>query len=128
MNRIILNFWCRIPDFAKWFVFKDIWMGTQLLFVDIMCALGLLFKQLHGHKVTKRERKKLKSTLNDIATLIPVTILMLLPVSTYLPYLFLIITNCLRLIIDWMKKLVTHKRPFLGQITLPNSFLVVTLK
>ncbi|KAG6736363.1 hypothetical protein POTOM_060890 [Populus tomentosa] len=60
---------------------SDLWMGTQLLVVDISCALKLLLKQFHGLKVTIRERKKLKRTLNDIITLIPVTILMLLPVS-----------------------------------------------
>ncbi|KAA8541765.1 hypothetical protein F0562_022917 [Nyssa sinensis] len=59
----------------------DIWMGTQLLFIDILDALGLLMKQLRGRKVTKRERKKIERTVADIATLIPVTILMLLPVS-----------------------------------------------
>ncbi|KAK8678761.1 hypothetical protein V6N13_144246 [Hibiscus sabdariffa] len=59
----------------------DVWLGTQLLFVDITASLELLAKQLRGQKVTAREKKKLKRTLNDIATLIPVTILMLLPVS-----------------------------------------------
>ncbi|KAK3219882.1 hypothetical protein Dsin_013852 [Dipteronia sinensis] len=36
---------------------------------------------LHGYnyKITTRERKKLKRTLNDIATLVPITVLMLLP-------------------------------------------------
>ncbi|KAJ6394646.1 hypothetical protein OIU77_023788 [Salix suchowensis] len=50
---------------------SDLWMGTQLLVVDISFALNLLLKQLQGHKVTVRERKKLKRTLNDIITLIP---------------------------------------------------------
>ena len=58
-------------------------MGTQLLFSDIRVAVKLLLNQLHGYKVAERERKKLKRTLNDIASLIPITILMLLPVSTY---------------------------------------------
>lgn len=58
-------------------------MGTELLFIDIMTAVELVLKQLRGHQVTKRERNKLKRTLNDIASLIPVTILMLIPVSTY---------------------------------------------
>ena len=61
---------------------KDIWMGTQLLFVDIMIAMELVFKQLRGYNVTRRERYKLKRTLNDVGSLIPVTILMLLPVSS----------------------------------------------
>lgn len=59
----------------------DIWMGTHLLFIDVMDSLGLLMKQLRGYKVTKRERRKIKRTLADIANLIPVTILMLIPVS-----------------------------------------------
>lgn len=61
---------------------KDIWMGTQLLSVDIMIAMELLFKQSRGYKVTRRERYKLKRLLNDVGSLIPVTILMLLPVSS----------------------------------------------
>ncbi|KAL3735891.1 hypothetical protein ACJRO7_024935 [Eucalyptus globulus] len=59
----------------------NIWMGTQLLWIDIVLLLKLLLKQMRGHNITQRERKKLKRTLHDIATLIPVTILMLLPVS-----------------------------------------------
>lgn len=59
----------------------DVWMGTQLLFIDIMTSLELLLRQLKGHMITMRERRKIKRTINDIATLIPITILMLLPVS-----------------------------------------------
>lgn len=59
-------------------------MGTQLLFVDIMDALELLSKQLRGQRVSRRERRKLQRILTDIATLIPITILMLLPVRPFL--------------------------------------------
>lgn len=59
-------------------------MGTELLFIDVMTAMKLLLKQFRGHKVTRRERNMLKRTLNDIASLIPVTILMLVPVSALL--------------------------------------------
>lgn len=59
----------------------EIWMGTELLFTDISDALELLIKQLKGRRLTKRERKKMKRTLGDIATLVPITILMLIPVS-----------------------------------------------
>lgn len=55
-------------------------MGTQLLCIDVLVALKLFMKQLRGQKVTKRERKKIERALADIATLVPVTILMLLPV------------------------------------------------
>lgn len=55
-------------------------MGTELLFTDVSDALELLIKQLKGRQLTKRERKKMKRTLGDIATLVPITILMLIPV------------------------------------------------
>lgn len=58
-------------------------MGTQLLFTDIRVVAELLVNQLRGYQVTERERKKLKRTLNDISSLIPETIIMLLPVSTF---------------------------------------------
>ncbi|XP_071715100.1 uncharacterized protein [Rutidosis leptorrhynchoides] len=62
-------------------VSNNISMGTRLLFIDIRDAFGLLVKQFRGNNITSRERRKLKRTLNDIATLIPITILMLIPVS-----------------------------------------------
>ncbi|KAK8581207.1 hypothetical protein V6N12_071442 [Hibiscus sabdariffa] len=73
---------CQTDEFGHFCMLKkDVWLGTQLLFVDITASLELLAKQLRGQKVTAREKKKLKRTLNDIATLIPVTILMLLPIQ-----------------------------------------------
>ncbi|KAI7983124.1 Mitochondrial proton/calcium exchanger protein [Camellia lanceoleosa] len=61
---------------------KDMWMGSHLLFIDILDTMGLLMKKLRGNKVTKRERRKIERTLADIASLIPITILMLLPCWT----------------------------------------------
>lgn len=69
-------------NLSNWIALKDVWMGTQLLCVDVVIALELLSKQLRGYKMEKRERFKLKRTLSDIGSLIPITILMLLPVST----------------------------------------------
>ncbi|GMQ08568.1 hypothetical protein CsSME_00052239 [Camellia sinensis var. sinensis] len=48
---------------------------------NILDTMGLLMKKLRGNKVTKRERRKIERTLADIASLIPIIILMLLPVS-----------------------------------------------
>ncbi|XP_057790637.1 uncharacterized protein LOC131007750 isoform X2 [Salvia miltiorrhiza] len=59
----------------------DVWMGTQLLFVDISYTMRLVQKKLRGQRVTKRERRKIQRTTSDMFTLIPVAILMLLPVS-----------------------------------------------
>lgn len=57
-------------------------MGTQLLLIDILDVVGLLKKVLRGCKLTEREKQKIKRTLADFATLVPVIILMLLPVSS----------------------------------------------
>ncbi|XP_077209981.1 uncharacterized protein LOC143845495 isoform X2 [Tasmannia lanceolata] len=60
---------------------SDIWMGTRLLFIDISVALGIFQKQICGHTLTKRQSNKLRKTIVDVAYVIPVAILMLLPVS-----------------------------------------------
>ncbi|KAK4395220.1 hypothetical protein Sango_1676300 [Sesamum angolense] len=63
---------------------QDVGIGTQVLFVDISDTLRFMVKKLCGDKVTKRETRKMRRTLSDIATLIPITILMLLPIPS--PY------------------------------------------
>lgn len=57
------------------------WMGTQLLWFDVLVSINHTIKQLRGEKVTKRERKKMARTLADIAKLIPLTTLMLINIS-----------------------------------------------
>ncbi|KAK7294238.1 hypothetical protein RJT34_17125 [Clitoria ternatea] len=59
----------------------DLWMGTVLLFIDIMVALELLVRHARGCKASRSQRKRLNRTMTDIIVLIPVTILMLLPVT-----------------------------------------------
>ncbi|XP_027906879.1 uncharacterized protein LOC114166358 isoform X2 [Vigna unguiculata] len=74
-------------NFIKRYIIKlastsaDIWMGTVLLFTDISVALELLSRQMHGCKPSGSQKKRLNRTLTDIIVLIPVTILMLLPVT-----------------------------------------------
>lgn len=80
-------------------------MGTELLFTDISDALSLLIKQLKGRRLTKREGKKMKRTLGDIANLVPITILMLLPVS--INYMKQWISVCLlKASFFWLNELV----------------------
>ncbi|RZB57472.1 Protein LOW PSII ACCUMULATION 3, chloroplastic [Glycine soja] len=59
----------------------DLWMGIVLLFIDIMIALEILVRQVHGCKASGSQRKRLNRTMTDIIVLIPVTILMLIPVT-----------------------------------------------
>ncbi|XP_076894173.1 uncharacterized protein LOC143546376 [Bidens hawaiensis] len=56
-------------------------MGTRLLLIDVADFIRLLVKQLRAKKITSREKRKIKRTLNDIVTLVPITILMIIPMS-----------------------------------------------
>ncbi|KAF5758239.1 hypothetical protein HanXRQr2_Chr16g0727011 [Helianthus annuus] len=58
--------------------------GTRLLFIDVADFIGLLAKRLHGKKITSREKRKIKRTLHDIINLVPITIIMIIPVSIIL--------------------------------------------
>lgn len=60
---------------------QDIWRGSCLLGTDVGAALVLLRRNVLGQKLTNREQKILKRTLTDLASVVPIGILMLLPVS-----------------------------------------------
>ncbi|KAI3851711.1 hypothetical protein MKW92_000912 [Papaver armeniacum] len=59
----------------------DVWQGTQLLAIDTSTAMGLLQRVLTGDELTVKESKALRRTLTDLASVIPIGILMLLPVT-----------------------------------------------
>ncbi|XP_077241312.1 uncharacterized protein LOC143881873 isoform X2 [Tasmannia lanceolata] len=59
----------------------DVLQGTQLLAIDIAAALGLLRRALTGDEITEKEKKALRRTLTDLASVVPIGILMLLPVT-----------------------------------------------
>jgi len=54
-----------------------------LLGTDVGASLVLLRRRVLGQKLTSRETKILKRTLTDIASVVPIGILMLLPVSCW---------------------------------------------
>jgi len=60
---------------------QDVWQGTQLLAIDVSAAMGLLRRALVGDELTEKEKKTLKRTLTDMASVVPIGVLMLLPVS-----------------------------------------------
>lgn len=95
-------------------------MGTQLLWTDIVVSLELLLKQMQGHNITTRERNKLKRMLHDIATLVPVTILMLLPVSTNSVLCSLV---SLHEIVNWVPSSGLHTGIQEGRRQLPSFLL-----
>ncbi|XP_058207438.1 uncharacterized protein LOC131320674 isoform X1 [Rhododendron vialii] len=59
----------------------DVWQGTQLLAIDVAAALGLLRRVLIGDELTDKEKKVLQRTLTDLASVVPIGFLMLLPVT-----------------------------------------------
>ncbi|XP_027936616.1 uncharacterized protein LOC114191570 isoform X1 [Vigna unguiculata] len=59
----------------------DVWQGTQLLAIDVAAATGLLRRALVGDELTEKEKKTLKRTLTDMASVVPIGVLMLLPVT-----------------------------------------------
>jgi hypothetical protein len=56
--------------------------GTQLLAIDTGAAMGLLRRALIGDELTQKEKQALQRTLTDLASVVPIGILMLLPVSS----------------------------------------------
>ncbi|KAG5035524.1 hypothetical protein JHK87_010434 [Glycine soja] len=49
---------------------KDLWMGIVLLFIDIMVALEILVRKVHGCKASGSQRKRLNRTMTDIMVII----------------------------------------------------------
>lgn len=66
------------------------WQGTQLLAIDVGAATGLLRRVLIGDELTEKEKKVLRRTMTDVASVVPIGVLMLLPVR-FLPSIDLII-------------------------------------
>ncbi|CAI9780235.1 unnamed protein product [Fraxinus pennsylvanica] len=59
----------------------DVWQGTQLLAIDTGAAMGLLRRVLIGDELTEKEKQSLQRTLTDLASVVPIGFLMLLPVT-----------------------------------------------
>ncbi|XP_031493332.1 uncharacterized protein LOC116259598 isoform X2 [Nymphaea colorata] len=59
----------------------DVWQGTQLLAIDVAAATVLLKRVITGDEITEKEKKALQRTVTDLASVIPIGILMLLPVT-----------------------------------------------
>ncbi|KAI4370164.1 hypothetical protein MLD38_018540 [Melastoma candidum] len=60
---------------------RDVLQGTQLLAIDVVAAMGLLRRSVIGDELTEKEKMALKRTMTDLASVIPIGVLMLLPVT-----------------------------------------------
>ena len=63
------------------FTEQDVWQGTQLLAIDVAASMVLLRRVLIGDELTEKEKKAFKRTMTDLASVVPIGVLMLLPVS-----------------------------------------------
>ncbi|XP_021289058.1 uncharacterized protein LOC110420174 isoform X1 [Herrania umbratica] len=59
----------------------DVFQGTQLLAIDVAAAMELLRRVLIGDELAEKEKKALQRTLTDLASVVPIGVLMLLPVT-----------------------------------------------
>ncbi|XP_078156703.1 uncharacterized protein LOC144552595 isoform X1 [Carex rostrata] len=59
----------------------DVLQGTQLLAIDLAAAMELLRRSVTGDELTEKEKQALQRTLTDLASVIPIGILMLLPLT-----------------------------------------------
>nr|GLL24703.1 uncharacterized protein LOC109149932 isoform X1 [Ipomoea trifida] len=59
----------------------DVLQGTQLLAIDVAAAMELLKRAIIGDELTEKEKQALRRTLTDLASVIPIGFLMLLPVT-----------------------------------------------
>ncbi|ONM02513.1 LETM1-like protein [Zea mays] len=60
---------------------ETVLQGTQLLAIDTGAAMGLLKRALIGDELTQKEKQALQRTLTDLASVVPIGILMLLPLT-----------------------------------------------
>ncbi|XP_078447113.1 uncharacterized protein LOC144715999 isoform X2 [Wolffia australiana] len=59
----------------------DVWQGTQLLAIDVGAAAELVKRGMSGDELTEKEKKAIQRTCTDVASVVPIGILMLLPVT-----------------------------------------------
>ncbi|CAN6866644.1 unnamed protein product [Brassica oleracea] len=59
----------------------DVWQGTQLLGSDSAAAMELLRRSVIGDELTEKEKKALRRTVADLASVVPIGVLMILPVT-----------------------------------------------
>ncbi|OSX64799.1 hypothetical protein POSPLADRAFT_1178344 [Postia placenta MAD-698-R-SB12] len=67
------------------------WHGSKLLGAEVRISSRLLWKILHGESLTRRERRQLKRTTQDILRLIPFAVFVIVP------FMELLIPLCLKL-------------------------------
>eukprot|EP01031_Cornospumella_fuschlensis_P039400 gene39400-47962_t len=72
------------------------WMGTKLLWSEIKITTGILQRVLHGHGISRRERRQLLRTTTDIFRLVPFAVFVIVPfMELLLPFALKLFPNML---------------------------------
>ncbi|KAI0373313.1 LETM1-domain-containing protein [Pilatotrama ljubarskyi] len=72
------------------------WHGTKLLAAEVRISARLQWKLLHGESLTRRERRQLKRTTQDLLRLIPFAVFVIVPFMEFLiPVVLKVFPNAL---------------------------------
>ncbi|CDO74886.1 hypothetical protein BN946_scf185004.g36 [Trametes cinnabarina] len=72
------------------------WHGTKLLAAEVRISARLQWKLLHGETLTRRERRQLKRTTQDLLRLIPFAVFVIVPFMEFLiPVVLKVFPNAL---------------------------------
>ncbi|CAL8464272.1 g3807 [Coccomyxa elongata] len=63
---------------------KHYWSGSKLLVAEVKIAMRLINKALHGHTLTRRERRQLTRTTADVFRMVPMLVFLAIPFMEFL--------------------------------------------
>lgn len=100
------------------------WMGTKLLWADMVTARNLLGKTLQGSALTRRERKQLLRTVSDLFRLVPFSMFVIIPFMEFtLPFALRLFPNLLPSTFqDSLKAEENMKRELQSRIAMAQFF------
>lgn len=100
------------------------WMGTKLLWADIVTARKLVGKTLQGSALTRRERKQLLRTVSDLFRLVPFSMFIIIPFMEFaLPFALRLFPNLLPSTFqDSLKAEENMKRELQSRIAMAQFF------
>ena len=96
------------------------WVGSKLLWRDVLVAQGILGRMLGGHRLSRRERRQLLRTTTDIFRLVPLSIFVIVPFMEFLlPFALRLFPNLLPSTFqDDLKREEQMKRELKGRLAL----------
>jgi hypothetical protein len=100
------------------------WMGTKLLYADVQTAGKLFRRTLQGSALTRRERKQLLRTVQDLFRLVPFSMFIIIPFMEFaLPIALRVFPNMLPSTFqDSLKAEENMKRELQSRIAMAQFF------